>query len=540
MSLGFESERRLKELLVAVGDGERGLEAARQRLSSIRDFAPHSAFQRFDRDCNAFVSSIEILNFLRDQRNFTVSESETYRLVRFFDSDEDGRLSFQDFLQMLLPCTDNLMRNITLDRPSLRVGRFDSLPYDIERALLDILEKEVDLMRRLDILKREVEIRYDFSSLAAYRSIDRYNDGRINTFNLGTFLRSVGHYASETELLAIVRRIDTDGDAQLSYSEFAEFIRSTCPPSRGMMESSERAASAERYRRRLLESRNTSPLRPQTSPRAFSATRHSSPLRPSSPYRNTSPARISPEPLPRYSSPSRKPVLPLRDEDQLVNGLRDLIQTENEIEREKTSLALKPDFNLTDAFKIFDVNYLGSITVTDLREGLAAIGVFPTSEELDLFITRYDTTGDRRLNMREFSDSMLTLDAYYASMSERRGSNHRYPLYRRDDCFMPDTQLQFRSVWRQHFRGEVAAEAVRQRLQRQPYFNVYDAFNSLDMNDSGAISREEFRRLIQSRGFYVSDKEATEIVEKMDKNKNGRVSFAEFREEIMPRSPVRH
>lgn len=114
---------------------------------------------------------------------------------------------------MLLPCTDNLLRNITLDRPSFRVGRFDSLPYDIERALLDILEQEVALQRRLDILKREVELRYDFSTLAAYRSVDRYNDGRINTFNLGSFLRSVGHYASETELLAIVRRIDTDGDA---------------------------------------------------------------------------------------------------------------------------------------------------------------------------------------------------------------------------------------------------------------------------------------------------------------------------------------
>ena len=96
MSLGYESERRLKDLLVAVGAGEMGLELARQRLCSIRDFAPHSAFQRFDRDCNAFVSSLEVLNYLRDQRNFTTSESETYRLVKFFDSDEDGRLSFQE------------------------------------------------------------------------------------------------------------------------------------------------------------------------------------------------------------------------------------------------------------------------------------------------------------------------------------------------------------------------------------------------------------------------------------------------------------
>ena len=94
--LGYESENKLKNLLVAVGEGERALESARQRLCSIRDFAPHSAFQRFDRDSNAYVSSLEILSYLRDQRNFNVSEAETYRLVKFFDSDEDGRLSFQE------------------------------------------------------------------------------------------------------------------------------------------------------------------------------------------------------------------------------------------------------------------------------------------------------------------------------------------------------------------------------------------------------------------------------------------------------------
>lgn len=73
-----------------------------------------------------------------------------------------------------------------------------------------------------------------------------------------------------------------------------------------------------------------------------------------------------------------------------------------------------------------------------------------------------------------------------------------------------------------------------------PYFNVYDAFNSLDINGDGRISRNEFKRMIQSRGFYVSEKEVTEIVEKMDKSKDGRVSLAEFVDEIRPRSPQRH
>ena len=54
--LGYESERRLKNLLVAVGDGERDLEAARQRLCNIRDFAPHSAFERIDRNFSGLLS----------------------------------------------------------------------------------------------------------------------------------------------------------------------------------------------------------------------------------------------------------------------------------------------------------------------------------------------------------------------------------------------------------------------------------------------------------------------------------------------------
>jgi len=173
-----------------------------------------------------------------------------------------------------------------------------------------------------------------------------------------------------------------------------------------------------------------------------------------------------------------------------------LIQNENNIEREKTALSMKSDFNLADAFKIFDTNYNGQLSSFELRNGLNAIGMYPTQEEIDLFITRYDTSGDRRLNMREFGDAFLPLDAYHSRNVEVRGSNHRYPSYRRDDCFYPHTADEFKQVWRTHFRSVISDEATRQRLQRSPYFNAYEAFNSLDQNDSGCISREEFKRLI--------------------------------------------
>ena len=50
--------------------------------------------------------------------------------------------------------------------------------------------------------------------------------------------------------------------------------------------------------------------------------------------------------------------------------------------------------------------------MTELRDGIAAIGLFPTSEELNIFMTRYDDGGDRHLNLREFSEAFLPLDAY--------------------------------------------------------------------------------------------------------------------------------
>jgi hypothetical protein len=94
--LGFESENRLKNLLVAIGDGENRLEGARQRLCSIRDFAPHSAFQRVDRNAAGHVSSHELLDFLKDHNNFDASLGECQRLIDFFDSNNDGRLAFAE------------------------------------------------------------------------------------------------------------------------------------------------------------------------------------------------------------------------------------------------------------------------------------------------------------------------------------------------------------------------------------------------------------------------------------------------------------
>ena len=122
-------------------------------------------------------------------------------------------------------------------------------------------------------------MRFDYTPLAAFRSIDRYNVGKIDTISLGAYLRANGHHSSEIELLAIIRRIDTDGDACLSFNEFAEFMRTG----------------------------STNNRRPE--PRHID---NSSPIR-GAQRRDNYPPRGNPN----------KPVLPTPDEDELVNSLRE-------------------------------------------------------------------------------------------------------------------------------------------------------------------------------------------------------------------------
>lgn len=64
---------------------------------------------------------------------------------------------------MVLPCEDNLLRNIAMDRPTHTVGRFDSLARDIETALTNVVERELDLQRKSETYKHDLLCRYDYS-----------------------------------------------------------------------------------------------------------------------------------------------------------------------------------------------------------------------------------------------------------------------------------------------------------------------------------------------------------------------------------------
>lgn len=470
------------------------------------------------------------------------------------------------------------------------------------------MEREIELIRRLDTLKRELEIRYDFSPYAAFKTIDRFTEGAITTSNITLFLRGQGYYPTEREAISIIRRMDTSSAASISYSDFTDFLRGhgsadiysqTSSPAK-RTKSADRTSGSKRetLRDSLAKARSSSSIR--TSPKRQSpkaACCSSCEKKPSacervrsscSPVRSCYPVVAFREPpvycrepiycrepvicrpASCFECPCRKyhscrldsclcrcrlsscshpscscicrpcgPSLCSSKEYDLVKGLYDIIREERDLESAKINLAKRPDFNLSDAFKIFDTSSRGYVTLGDLRDGLAAIGVFPTTSDVELYIKRYDRFGERKIRFSEFSESLTpSTDPYTSSTLNRRRSNYftssRFSA--RDDCFEAGTRLEFRSAWNTHFKVEAMCEGIRQRLRALPCFDLYSAFLTCDLYNDGVISKDELKRLIDCRGFYVNDTDAKHLIDKMDRDRDGVVSYQEFREELEPKS----
>lgn len=96
----------------------------------------------------------------------------------------------------------------------------------VEQALTTLLIREIKLQIKAENIKRILEAAYDFNIQSAYKVIDDWSYGYLDSRNLRRFLRNMGVLLTKQELIALIRRIDLDGDAKISYEEFYEGVKS--------------------------------------------------------------------------------------------------------------------------------------------------------------------------------------------------------------------------------------------------------------------------------------------------------------------------
>ena len=88
-----------------------------------------------------------------------------------------------------------------------------------------LLVREIAFFRVTEELKQRLASAKDFNFKKAFRAVDDWSYGFIDKKNLTQFLRRNGAKASETDCFAIIRRLDLDCDARLTYQEFKDGLR---------------------------------------------------------------------------------------------------------------------------------------------------------------------------------------------------------------------------------------------------------------------------------------------------------------------------
>ena len=68
-------------------------------------FEPVKAFTLIDRNKDGMIDTEDVVSFMK-QQYIKISEEDAALILKEFDSDLDGALSFEEFSQFTLPSTD--------------------------------------------------------------------------------------------------------------------------------------------------------------------------------------------------------------------------------------------------------------------------------------------------------------------------------------------------------------------------------------------------------------------------------------------------
>ncbi len=83
---------------------------------------------------------------------------------------------------------------------------------------------------------------------------------------------------------------------------------------------------------------------------------------------------------------------------------------------------------------------------------------------------------------------------------------------------------------------EKSSEYLRVRLARDIQFDAHEAFKYLDVNKDGVVTEKEIKKALWGKRVDATELELKNLMSKLDKDKDGKVSFIELSEELKPRN----
>lgn len=107
--------------------------------------------------------------------------------------------------------------------------------------------------------------------------------------------------------------------------------------------------------------------------------------------------------------------------------------------------------------------------------------------------------------------------------------------YTTSNEFRETTRAKMANLFTAHLKLEAEAEKIRQNVK----LNINDAFSDIDILKRSYVTEQDISEVLRSKGQYVTLQAIQGIMGRYDRNRDGRITEAEFRTEILPKSPVK-
>ena len=567
------SYTKVAKLLLKISHYEEDIESLRQSLNDKPNFDIYQIFMTISN--NNKISSKELSAFYsKSNDNSLLSESVFSNIIFFYDEDKDNLLSYSEFMTFILCDTNYTLRRNSHDKICTADLR-SSLPYDINQAIVSILSKEIELVNTIAEAKIDLSIEDIFNEVKINEYITPTSIWKI--FNLGYGNVSSNIYSS-FDVENVMKRFDVNRDCKVDIDEFRaimefgkeivntesennviEYNVKELNGSEEIISSSSKSRNNSMYNNYIKNSKksnhtisnakhNELNLGDKENKKYFDTTYTNNDMKSSLNFDYTSNTssglynKIINENTITHSDSISSSTLFLRKSpirryfntqtncfEEIQMFLRELMIIETELERIKSILSVRSDYNIETIFRYFESRSKPDIiNINHMKNGLNAFLVYPSEDEVYLLMKRFDLNLKGYITYTEFFDMLTPFEKNLRDLVEMRTSSDN-----------PNNDLLFETKNLLHdllcmiMTYENQTENLRRKINLSSHI-IEMFFGVIDKEKKGYFTCEDFYFFVKN--IWKEDtpqrKECDLLFIRLDRRRNGRIELWEVENEL--------
>ena len=465
-------------LLSTLSEAEKDIDISRQILNENFDFEPYLIFTYLDRENKNKIAIDDIIYYL-NLKNIYVSKEEANKIISFYDEDKDNQLSYMEFIYLIQ--SSKHIINVNGNLYNRKVYENKKISQNVEYSFIQLLDKELSLVRRIFSLINEIKSQGDYDIEKLFNLMKIYTN--ITAEGIDKFFTEILQKPINRQsnfIRNIIKRIDINNDGRIDLNEFKNFFNT--------------------YKTTNIEELN---------------------LKKDNNINNNNLI---------INMNNQNDVSDFVFDNKFNDFITELMSIEEKIENAKTDLALRHDFNIENIFRFFDFDNKGYIKKNDFERGFNKLYLYPNPLEIKVVFNKYDSNMKNQINFGDLFDMFTPFERDYRIMVE-----NRKPI---ENEFMLSTKIYLVNL----IKEIISNENKLNYLKRQ-FINfkkrLREIFADIDRDNKGYFDIEDWssylKRKSKLNGVINDNKKGRYLVFiRLDKKRRGRVDYCDLMDELNP------